>query len=532
MTTGTLHLPRLGETMEEGRIVSWLVAPGERFERGDPLIEVETDKTVVEFPALGAGTLAQTLVEAGASVAVGAAIATIDVGDGPDWTAEDGGAAPAPEAASAAPASAAGMVTVDLPMPRLGETMEEGVVIGWLVAEGASFKRGDPLLEVETDKTVAEFPALTDGRLVATIGEAGKTYAVGATIARVEVAAADRATIAGDAAGEPEAAKPPAAAPKAESAPAVARKPGERVRATPLARRIARQNGIDIAALAGSGRRGRVERADVEAALNGEARAPAGERTGAGFFEGIAYREDGPANGTPFLLIHGFAADSSAWAGLMAGMRNEACRTVAIDMPAHGATTSEASAPDALAKGLDRFAGAIFGAPMHVVAHSLGAVAAVALARTVPVASLTLIAPAGLGLTVDATFIHGLANAGSAAEVGFLLDRMTDGPVGLSPQRIAEIEKTLARGRLKSLAEAFAGPSGQRVNIRADLGKLAEEVPVRLIVGHRDRIVDWREAVDVSPRIAIHHIPRAGHMPQWEAMADVLAILKLVKGTR
>ena len=540
MTTGTLRLPRLGETMEEGRIVAWLVAPGERFARGDPLIEVETDKTVVEYPALGDGTLAEALVAAGDNVPVGTAIARIELGDGPDWTADEGDVA---EAASDAPASApasapapsgdtAGRVTVDLPMPRLGETMEEGVVVGWLVAEGATFKRGDPLLEVETDKTVAEFPALTDGKMVETIGETGKTYAVGAIIARIEVAAADRATIAGEAAAQDDtpAAKPPApSAPQAvASAP---RAPDEKVRATPLARRIARKHGIDIGTLAGSGRRGRVERADVEAAL-GDGGAPAmeGERGGLGTFDGIAYREDGPANGTPFLLIHGFAADSSAWAGLMAGLRGEACRTVAVDLPGHGATTSEAATPEALAKGLDHFAGALFGGPMHVVAHSLGAVAAVALARTMAVSSLTLIAPAGLGLSVDRAFIKGLANAGSVAEVGFLLERMTDGPVGLSQARLAEIEKSLARGRLKALADAFVGPSGQRVNIRADLAKLSEQMPVRLILGHRDQIVDWREAVDVSPRIAVHHVPRAGHMPQWEAMADVLAILKSQKG--
>ena len=130
MTTGTLRLPRLGETMEEGRIVAWLVAPGDHFERGDPLIEVETDKTVVEYPALGSGTLAETLVSAGDSVPVGAVIATIDVGEGPDWTAEEAGeAAPAP-APPVAPPAAEGTVTVDLPMPPESPEQLIDVVVG------------------------------------------------------------------------------------------------------------------------------------------------------------------------------------------------------------------------------------------------------------------------------------------------------------------------------------------------------------------------------------------------------------------
>ena len=68
--TGILKMPRMGETMDEGKLVAWLVEPGVAFKRGDPILEVETDKTVVEFPALGDGTLVESLVEIGEMVDV------------------------------------------------------------------------------------------------------------------------------------------------------------------------------------------------------------------------------------------------------------------------------------------------------------------------------------------------------------------------------------------------------------------------------------------------------------------------------
>ena len=86
MSERILRMPRLGETMEEGKVVGWLVAPGDSFRRGDPILEIETDKTIAEFPALGDGRLDEILASAGDTLEVGAPIARIDIGDGPDWT--------------------------------------------------------------------------------------------------------------------------------------------------------------------------------------------------------------------------------------------------------------------------------------------------------------------------------------------------------------------------------------------------------------------------------------------------------------
>ena len=92
MTKRTLTMPRLGETMDEGTIVGWLVAPGQKFQRGAAILEIETVKTVVEYPALGVGIIEKTLVAPGDRVAVGAPIAEVTVTASEEWESEAAGA--------------------------------------------------------------------------------------------------------------------------------------------------------------------------------------------------------------------------------------------------------------------------------------------------------------------------------------------------------------------------------------------------------------------------------------------------------
>ena len=183
MSSLTLTMPRLGETMEQGVIVGWMVAPGQPFTRGQPILELETDKTVVEFPALGSGVLDEVLAGPGDRIPVGGPIARARVDNAADWS--EATAPAASEPAASAPAPAAAPVSF-LRMPKLGETMDEGTITGWLVAEGAAYSRGDAILEVETDKTVAEVPALHEGRLLRILAGPGESLPVGAPIAEVE----------------------------------------------------------------------------------------------------------------------------------------------------------------------------------------------------------------------------------------------------------------------------------------------------------------------------------------------------------
>ncbi len=418
-----------------------------------------------------------------------------------------------------------------LKMPRMGETMEEGKLVDWLVKTGEPFKRGQDILEVETDKTIVEFPALGDGIVVETLVGIGDMVPVGTPIARIDVGDGpdwtDDGSSAAGAAPEQSRARQPApetaldeGSPVSTHAPKADMRQDARLRATPLARKIARQAGIDPATIAGTGRRGRVERADVEAA--------AASASGAAQAAGVAYCLKGPAQGDAVLLLHGFGGDSMVWNGVQARLAQAGRRSVSMDLPAHGATRHDARSPDDLAAPIATALEELSIAPAHIVGHSMGAIPAVRLARAPGVRSLTLIAPAGIGHRIDAQFLTGLAHAQTAGEVSHLLDRITEGPHGLSSAMLAQIYDQLARGRLKALSGALVGGSGQAVSIRADLTELAERMPVRIIIGHRDQILDWQDVLGLSPRIAIHHLPRAGHSPHWEALSDVAAILNEV----
>ena len=407
-----------------------------------------------------------------------------------------------------------------LKMPRMGETMEEGTLAAWLVEPGQPFKRGEAILEVETDKTVVEFPALGDGALIETLVELGEMVSVGTPIARIDVGTGPDWTDDGSDASQP--AEPAHPAEAEATPPASSQKTGGPLRATPLARRIAAQNGLDIATLSGSGRRGRIERRDVEAAL---ARHTAPTKAGLQTGHGIAWLESGPADGTPIVFIHGFAADHTAWAGLQSHMARSGCHTLAVDLPSHGAAALEARDVDDLHLPLPSVIERFGSAPIHLVAHSMGAIAAVQLAQSHPLASLTLIAPAGLGRRINTGFLQALAEPESVEAVRSTLKRLTAGPNGLSEVMIAGIFEQLKKGRVAALAQSLAGASGQAIDIKPELAALAAHVPVSLVLGHRDQVVDWSEALDISPRISVHHVPDAGHMPHWEAPSDIQAIL-------
>jgi pyruvate dehydrogenase E2 component (dihydrolipoamide acetyltransferase) len=171
------------------------------------------------------------------------------------------------------------MATTDFVMPKLGLTMIEGTIARWDVAPGKSFARGDIILVVETDKIAYDVEAPAPGVLQEVLVAAGSAVPVGTPIGRWDVGdikvsldASDIAPAAG-----PEPAVPPVA--KALSPPAQKpqqlRADGSRTLATPYARRLARQAGIDIRGLKGSGPRGRIKAADVERAIAAQAAAPA-----------------------------------------------------------------------------------------------------------------------------------------------------------------------------------------------------------------------------------------------------------------
>jgi pyruvate dehydrogenase E2 component (dihydrolipoamide acetyltransferase) len=158
----------------------------------------------------------------------------------------------------------------EIVMPRLSDTMEEGTILRWLKRDGEEVKRGEELVEIETDKATMTYESDQAG-VLQTVAAEGDTLAVGALIAHV--GDAGEGAPASSALGkEPSPADPAAATAASEpaagpaSAPAVAESPGTRIKASPVAKRVAQENGVDLHTLTGSGPGGRIVKADVEGA--------------------------------------------------------------------------------------------------------------------------------------------------------------------------------------------------------------------------------------------------------------------------
>jgi pyruvate dehydrogenase E2 component (dihydrolipoamide acetyltransferase) len=379
-------------------------------------------------------------------------------------------------------------MSVLLTLPRLGETMESGRVVGWLKRPGETFRRGETLVEIESDKTVVELPALADGRLLEVIATEGREVEGGAPLGR---------SAAGDAAA------PPPAPPTQPPPPA----PGARQRATPAARRMARAQGIDLAAVQGSGRRGRIERSDLRATET----------------EALAVRR-WPSSTQPrchALLLHGFGGDAQTWAPLASLLAQHGIAVTAPDLPAHGATALEAADIAGLAAPL---AALLDGTKGELIGHSMGAAVAVALARAHPerIARLTLIAPAGLDAAIDADFIQGIATARNPGGLAHLLRRLSVRPLALSTTPLARMAEAFAAGRLHALAATLVADGRQQIDIVADLAALP--MPVRVVWGLEDRIIPWTQVARLPSPVAVHLIANAGHMPHWDAPQQVAAL--------
>jgi pyruvate dehydrogenase E2 component (dihydrolipoamide acetyltransferase) len=177
-------------------------------------------------------------------------------------------------------------MSIEIKMPALSPTMEEGTLAKWLVKEGDTVRSGDLMAEIETDKATMEFEAVDEGTIAKIlVAEGSDNVKVGTVIAILAAEGEDVSAVKAPAAAAPapksETPAPAAEAPKAEAKPAAAPAPsapasgGNRVKASPLARRLAAEKGIDLAALSGSGPNGRIVKADLDGAKPGQAKAAA-----------------------------------------------------------------------------------------------------------------------------------------------------------------------------------------------------------------------------------------------------------------
>jgi multifunctional 2-oxoglutarate metabolism enzyme len=328
MATGTTAVqtidvvtPAAGESVTEGTILEWRVKVGEAIKLDETIVEISTDKVDVELPSPASGTVSEILAEEGETVTVGQVIARISVNgatpatppepdsapqaasatesDGANGTtaeqrptpAAPNGSAEAPSANAGAPATdAAGggapgggdssAATVDVVTPAAGESVTEGTILEWRVKVGDFIARDDTIVEISTDKVDLELPSPASGTVSEIIMQEGDTVTVGQVIARISVGEA--AAAGGSAPTAPAATSETTdgngAATPAGASPSAPTPDGTKV--SPVAARAAAVEGVDLAAVAGSGPAGRITKSDVLASAAGTSAPATGNGAG------------------------------------------------------------------------------------------------------------------------------------------------------------------------------------------------------------------------------------------------------------
>lgn len=287
-------MPRLSDTMTEGVIAAWHKKVGDTVKKGDLLAEVETDKATMELESYQDGTLLYVGAQKGEKVDVNALLAILGKpGENIDsLVANNGGkaeaapvAAPKAEAVPAeapapAPAAQPAAAGIDLSkteeailMPRLSDTMTEGVIASWNKKIGDPVKKGELLAEIETDKATMDLESYKDGTLLYVGAQKGEKVAVNALLCIIGNDKTDvNGIVAAAKGGGGEAPRGAAPAEKTADAPAQTAAAAEnattpadgRVKASPLARKIAAEKGIDLSKVAGSADNGRIVKSDVD----------------------------------------------------------------------------------------------------------------------------------------------------------------------------------------------------------------------------------------------------------------------------
>jgi 2-oxoglutarate dehydrogenase E2 component (dihydrolipoamide succinyltransferase) len=296
----SVQMPALGESVTEGTVTRWLKQEGDTVVADEPLVEVSTDKVDTEIPAPASGVLTKIVAREDDTVPVGGELAIIgDAGEAaaapaaaPVAQPEPAAAPPppppppppptapaavqpqpepqAPPAVTPPPAPSSGASTSVL-MPELGESVTEGTVTRWLKKVGDSVAADEPLVEISTDKVDTEIPSPAAGTLLSITAEEDVTVPVGGELGKIGTAGATPAPTPtptpapAPAPAAPEPAPPPAPAPTPQPVAAAASNDGGPY-VTPLVRKLAAENGIDLATLKGTGVGGRVRKQDVLAA--------------------------------------------------------------------------------------------------------------------------------------------------------------------------------------------------------------------------------------------------------------------------
>jgi 2-oxoglutarate dehydrogenase E2 component (dihydrolipoamide succinyltransferase) len=279
----------MGESITEGTLTKWLKKVGDKVERDEPLFEISTDKVDAEIPSPAAGILQETKVAEGATVQINTVVCVIAEG-ADSAAAPPTKASPAPADAAtpsapstvpaAEPVAAAAPVptsggSTDVPMPQMGESITEGTITKWLKKVGDKVERDEPLFEISTDKVDAEIPSPAAGTLTEIKFPEGSTVGINTVVAVIGGGKGKPAAASAPAAPAPSPVAPATMTPVASSAPIASAAAGERARSSPLVRKIAKDNNVDLVRVPGTGPAGRITKTDILGYIENPAAKPA-----------------------------------------------------------------------------------------------------------------------------------------------------------------------------------------------------------------------------------------------------------------
>ncbi len=361
-------------------------------------------------------------------------------------------------------------------MPKWGLAMIEGTVVEWQAEVGEELSAGQDIMEIETSKITNVYESPVAGPLRQIVVAAGETVPVGALLG--------------------------VCAPSSVS--------DEEVQA--YVKDFVDNFDWDAAAAAGG-----PETETIEVA---------GKRT--------RFLKQGDAEGTPFLLIHGFGGDCLGWLFNQEALA-EGHTTYALDLPGHGGSSKDVGdgSLSVLVKAVVDFMDKQGIEKAHLVGHSMGGAISLALALEHPgrVASASLLAPAGLGAEINMDFINGFIEQKRSKKLRSVLELLVADPGMITGEMVEEVIKfKRLDGAVDALAKLRDGlfPGGSQQTF--DAGKLAKlSVPVQAIWGEVDQILPAAHAESLPSSVKVARYPATGHLPHMEKASDVnAAILEFV----
>ncbi len=359
-------------------------------------------------------------------------------------------------------------------MPKWGLAMQEGTVAAWTAELGAKIAAGDEILDIETSKITNAMEAPAGGVLRRRVAAEGETLPVGALIG------------------------------------------------------VIADEGVSDAEIDAFIEAFQAENATAAAEAGAAAPEPVTVDTPAGQVRALVA---GEGEGVPILFLHGFGGDLNGWMFNQPELADGRA-THAIDLPGHGGAgkTIDGPALDVLVRaalgymeqaGLDR---------AHLVGHSMGGLLAMMIAERAPdrVASLTLIAPAGLGDDIGADYIGGFLSADRRKEMKPVLEMLFSDPGLVTRDMVEDVLKYKrldgVDAALRAVAAAFTDGGRQTVSFRDRVASLG--VPVQVIWGTADRVVPSAHADGLPAGVTVHRIEGKGHMPHMEAASQVNELIR------